>query len=277
MVSASLRRAWQAIVNPTVRLKADFPWKLGMSAKTYGVALIYYFLGTFLSALAVMGAVLLLAFIDPTLPQWIMEEHYGTFLVAASVVSFLCGFGAEVWYLSSRLKKDGLSFRKLTGLNLDSLNGSKWSAIWRGALTWVLIYLADRLVSLIPMPPQHDPAAEFLQSLTGWPLGIMVLLVVTGVIFEEIVFRGFLMNMLRSSLRQKGKVSGFAADAIAITVSAAAFALMHFNLSGFLAYFVAGVILAESYRRSGSLYVPIVAHFINNAIAAAIVLSSLLS
>jgi len=40
---------------------------------------------------------------------------------------------------------------------------------------------------------------------------------------------------------------------------------------------VAGAILAESYRRSGSLYVPIMAHFLNNLTAVIIVLHAMMS
>ncbi len=272
-----LARLWNTLVKPTVRLEPNFPWRLGKSMKTYGVALIYYFLGSFASAFLVMAGVFLLALHNPDFARAALEKYMAPFMVAVTVISFLSGFGLELWYLNRALQKDKLSLRKLCGLNLDSLGGSIWAAIWRGFLTWGFIVVADRLVQLIPMPAAHDPAAEFLQSLAGWPLYVMVLLVVSGVIFEEIIFRGFLFNMIRSSLWKTGASGNFRADVIAIAVSASAFALMHFNLSGFLSYFVAGAILAESYRRSGSLYVPIMAHFLNNLTAVIIVLHAMMS
>lgn len=262
-----LGRAWNSVFRPTARLKADFPWDLGKSAKTYGVAVLVYFAASFLSAVLVMGAVLLTGLFDPEMPMRILESHYLPFLVIASIVSFVAGFGAEVWYLKRQLGKDNLSLTRMIGLNLDSLGGKWWPVLWRGVMAWLVILGVDQVVSLIPMPEVVDPAANFLKSLSGWPLYALAVLVVLGPIFEEIVFRGFLYNMTRSALSKNGTTGRVAADMIALVVSSAAFALMHFNMSGFLAYFVAGAVLAESYRRSGSLYVPIVAHMLNNGVA----------
>ena len=260
------RRAWNAIFHPVTRLNTDFPWDLGKSAKTYGVALVIYFVATFASALALILGVMLTAVVNPNLPQRIITEHYLPFLVVTSIVSFFCGFGAEVWYLKRQLGKDKLSLKTIVGLNLDSLKGSRWSAFWRGVVTWLVIIGVDKLVSFVPMPEMVDPAAEFLKSLSGWPLFALAVLVVVGPVFEELVFRGFLYNMTRSAM-SKGTAGRVMADIVALVVSASAFALMHFNLSGFPAYFIAGAILAESYRRSGSLWVPIIAHVLNNGTA----------
>ncbi len=265
-------RAWNAVFHPSARLNADFPWDLSKSAKTYGVALIVYFVATFLSALAVIGVVLLTALYDPKMPMRIFEQHYLPFLVISSIVSFVVGFGCELWYLQRQLGKDNLSLKRIVGLNLDSLNGSKWSALWRGLVTWLVIIAAGKLIDLIPMPVVVDPAADFLKSLSGWPLYALAVLVTLGPIFEELIFRGFLYNMTRSSVSRNGTTRRVAADVVALIVSAAAFSLMHFNLSGFVAYFVAGAILAESYRRSGSLWVPIIAHMLNNGTAVVLLL-----
>lgn len=267
-----LSRAWDAIFHPVVRLKTDFPWDLGKSAKTYGIALVIYFVVTFASALALIAGVMLTSLVDENLPQRIMTDHYLPFLVISSIVSFFCGFGAEVWYLKRQLGKDKLSLKKIVGLNLDSLKGSKWSALWRGVVTWLVIIGVDKLISFVPMPDVVDPAADFLKALSGWPLYALAALVVVGPIFEELVFRGFLYNMTRSALSNRGTAGRVMADVVALVVSASAFALMHFNLSGFIAYFVAGAILAESYRRSGSLYVPIIAHVLNNGTAVVLLL-----
>lgn len=268
-------RAWNAVFHPTARLSSAFPWDIRKSAKTYGIALVVYFVATFLSAFAVIGAVLLTGLFDSSLPMRIFEQHYLPFLVISSVVSFVVGFGCELWYLKRALGKDNLSLKKIVGLNLDSLKGSKWSAIWRGVVTWLVIIGVGKIVDLIPMPTMVDPAADFLKSLAGWPLYVLAVLVTLGPIFEELIFRGFLYNMTRSSISRNGTTRRVTADILALVISASAFALMHFNLSGFLAYFVAGAILAESYRRSGSLYVPIIAHMLNNGTAVVLLLLSM--
>lgn len=275
MIGNLFWRSWNAIFHPVARLKTDFPWDIAKSAKAYGMALLVYILATTVSSVAIVALVALTAFYDLDLPLRIMEGHKTSFLVAASIVSFLCGFSAEVWYLKRQLGKDKLSLRKIVGWNLDSLNGSVWSAVWRGVVAWLVIIGLDRVVSLIPMPAVYDPAADFLKSLSGWQLYAMAALVVLGPIFEELIFRGFLYNMTRSAISKNGTTRRVMADIVAIVVSSAMFALMHLNLSGFIAYFVAGAVLAESYRRSGSLWVPIIAHCLNNATAVILVLMSL--
>ncbi|OYV27656.1 MAG: hypothetical protein B7W98_01320, partial [Parcubacteria group bacterium 20-58-5] len=42
--------------------------------------------------------------------------------------------------------------------------------------------------------------------------------------------------------------------------------LAHMNLAGLPLYVVSGMVFAEAYRRSGSLYVPMIGHFINNGV-----------
>ena len=257
---------------PEPRLKSDFPWSITKSAKTYGIALAFYFAGTFIPALLIFGGLFGLAYARPDFAEWLIEPQViSGVIVFSTILSFLTGFGAEVWYISKVLAKDGLSLRKQLGLSLDTLNGSRWAAIGWGVVTYGVIMAVDRLASLIPMPEAHDPAASFLSSLTGLGFAAVTMLVILGPIFEEIVFRGFLYSSVRSSLQNKGRV---VADIIALLVSALAFSLLHFNLSGLLAYFVAGAILAESYRRSGSLYVPIVAHCLNNATAVILLIAS---
>lgn len=269
-----LGRACRAVFYPAARLNVDFPWDLAKSAKTYGLALIVYFVATFASALALVGLVAATALFDAELPLRILNDHYLPFLVVTSIVSFLCGFGAEVWYLKRQLGKDSLKLKSIVALNLDSLGGSKWSALWRGVVTWLVIIGLDKLVGFIPMPEVVDPAADFLRALSGWPLYALAVLVVVGPIFEELVFRGFLYNMTRGSLLKNGTTGRVMADVIALVVSSAAFSILHFNMSGFLAYFIAGAVLAEYYRRSGSLYVPIIAHMLNNGTAVVLLLLS---
>ncbi len=265
-------RLWTTVFSPESRLEPNFPWSIAKSAKTYGIALLYYFIGTLIPGLLIFAGLTIAILNKPDLVVWLNDPKASvTFMVTATIVMFVSGFSAELWYVGRVLKKDGLSLRKLLGFNLDTLGGNAWSAIWRGLVTYGILMAVDPLISLIPMPAAHDPAAAFLNSLTGWAFAAVAVLVIAGPIFEELIFRGFLYNSVRSSMWKRGRLL---ANIVALVVSSAAFALMHFNISGLVAYFVAGAILAESYRRSGSLYVPIVAHCLNNATAVVLLLMS---
>lgn len=87
--------------------------------------------------------------------------------------------------------------------------------------------------------------------------GLLALLVVTSVlapIGEELVFRGYLLNMLRSRYRLW----------VAIAASCAFFGVFHFKDAIFAA--ATGVILALVYLRHGSLWPAILVHGLYNLI-----------
>lgn len=81
--------------------------------------------------------------------------------------------------------------------------------------------------------------------------------VVLAPLAEEIFFRGYLF---RAVAFRKGVVRG-------LLYSSLLFGLIHLNLAAFLPIVVGSAVLALAYRRSGDLWVPIVAHAVNNAVA----------
>lgn len=71
---------------------------------------------------------------------------------------------------------------------------------------------------------------------------------------EEILFRGFLLRSLRVFRKS-----------LCVLMSAVAFALMHFSVTGFPMFFVCGLILGMAYISTGSLAVSVAIHFLYNA------------
>lgn len=265
-----VKQLWTALVHPTVRLQANFPWTISKLGATYGIALLFFIAGTFLPVVAFAAAIAVLAYFNIEAPLlWITQDQAG-FIAVTMITTFATGFGAEIWYLSRALKKDGFSLSAALALNTKSLGGSWLKVILWSVLAFGAMALVNELVSLIPMPKVIDPAADIVKAMTGWKFLALALLISTGPFLEEVVFRGFLYNVLRSSLRN-GKLTNAirtqgVADFLAAFLSGLAFAIAHMNLSGFLFYLAMGMVLAESYRRSGSLWVPVIAHSINNTI-----------
>ncbi len=104
-----------------------------------------------------------------------------------------------------------------------------------------------------------DPLLPIVQSLTtalpaAW---LAVLLVVIVPIGEEVFFRGIVYGGLRTR---------WGAGAAAV-VSAAFFAVAHFQLVHGLPIFVLGLLLAYLYERTRSLVAAVVTHALNNAVA----------
>lgn len=72
-------------------------------------------------------------------------------------------------------------------------------------------------------------------------------------ICEEFVFRGILLY----------EYSGYG-KFCAITLSSLAFAMLHFDINGFLSYFFCGIVLGSAYYVTQNLFITIILHLANN-------------
>lgn len=278
MLSRTLSHLINLVTNPTVRLEANFPWTLGKSLKTYGIASLFYLVGTLVPMLLFSALFKLILANFPELFTNLSEQGFLLIVVIMALVCFVTGFVAELWYIRRKLKLEKFSFKKTLALNLNSLNGSWWAAFWRALVGFACVVAVTQVVEqALPVSHVSDPAAEFAKSLSGIPALLFVFLgVVVAPIVEEIVFRGFLFNALRTSFRSDTALRFFRhvelGDLAASLTSGLVFGLFHMNFMQFPAlnwaalpiYTVTGMVLAESYRRSGSLYVPILVHAFNN-------------
>ena len=75
---------------------------------------------------------------------------------------------------------------------------------------------------------------------------------------EELFFRGFLQNTF---------LNFFKSSHLAIVITSILFSLIHFDLEGFIPRLFLGAILGYMFLWTQSLWVPIIAHFVNNALA----------
>lgn len=123
-----------------------------------------------------------------------------------------------------------------------------------------LITVADlgweRLLKLAGLPVARQELVDlFLDAKSPALLGLMIVLALfVAPISEEIVFRAGLFRFLRARTPRW----------VALVASAGLFALVHANWVSFLPLFVLGVVFAESYERTGSIAVPILAHALFN-------------
>lgn len=103
-----------------------------------------------------------------------------------------------------------------------------------------------------------NPVAGILQKLPQFGIGGLLLSVLTiGVaapLGEEMLFRGFAFNTLK---RRLGLPAG-------LLLSALLFTLPHTYALGLVPVFLMGLLLAWTYQHSGSLWVPIIIHAVNN-------------
>lgn len=95
---------------------------------------------------------------------------------------------------------------------------------------------------------------------TQAPLGLMINLLMIGVIAavgEELIFRGLLQRLLQEMIRNIH---------VAVLITAILFSAFHFQFYSFLPRFILGIILGYLMFYGRSIWYPIFAHFVNNAL-----------
>ena len=86
----------------------------------------------------------------------------------------------------------------------------------------------------------------------------LIVIAIIPAIGEELLFRGVIQKLFTELANSKG---------FAVILTAVLFSALHMQFFGFFPRFALGVLLGYLYVWSGSLWVPITAHFINNAMA----------
>jgi membrane protease YdiL (CAAX protease family) len=166
---------------------------------------------------------------------------------------------AVVWFV----RRGGGSARDL-GLSLPKGKSGSWprvlglaSATFVAMYIVVVIYgLAIDAFGLDFLEPDQQVPDEFYDSDVA--LAVLGVAIVIGApITEEIFFRGFLFGGTRP----------LTGAMLAAVITGFIFSLAHYNPGLILPFTAIGAMLALSYQRSGTLFVPIGAHFLFNLVS----------
>ena len=114
-------------------------------------------------------------------------------------------------------------------------------------------------------------ARELTEMLAAAPtIGTMLLnlvvLAAVPAIGEELSFRGVLLGLIDGDTTLGARTSPSRRTHIAVWVVGIIFSLIHFQFYGFIPRMLLGVVLGYLLVWTGSLWVPMVAHFTNNAL-----------
>ena len=252
----------------------------------------YYFLAAAVFACALPWLIHAIDPVFPDLINWVantLSQDDGkpnmTFMMVLSLISFVMGFGMQLRYIAFEMRKEGISLREAMSLTLKPLKGSWWGAMLFNlvvpvAVAYVLTQLIGEAVVSI-LGPGHQPTVEMAKQATGGNFLLFAVMAVIGApLFEELIFRGFLYQVIRCSLLREPQPSnrvfelfhklfgGKRAELSAIIISSLMFSLLHmqFNPTTLVMLFVLGCVQAEIYRRTGSLYTGMLLHAVNNGI-----------
>ena len=137
------------------------------------------------------------------------------------------------------------------------LGGAPWGAFALGAVGILgLAPLADRVVKLLkPFFPERNSLEMIEAAIRGQPLWLLVpFLAVMPALGEELLCRGVLQRSVRSPW-------------LALPLSAVLFAALHMDPLHMAGVLPLGFYLAWLGHVSGSVWVPVAAHFMNNLAA----------
>ena len=180
----------------------------------------------------------------------VMQDLEAVTRIAGNSLSNLILYSAPfllvVWLALARKKRKDPEFK----LVFSSLSPAKMARV--ALATWCIYFLIDPIVDLIPMPKFFQDL--ILQLLSDHSLPSILMLVIAAPIFEELLFRGIILDGL---LKRYSPTK-------AIIWSAVLFGLVHLNPWQFLAALALGVFMGWVYYRTGSLLATIFIHFIAN-------------
>ena len=176
--------------------------------------------------------------------------------------------------MRGQLAKHGHSLLEVIALSRKYFVGSRLRLVACGLLTFAVAIVLEQAFAAIWPGEIKDKTAEMINGMHGLSFTLMALLAVFAPIFEEIIFRGFVYGSIRGALHKRlPAVDGcgyrrqvMLFDLSAAFFSALLFGLAHLNLSALPVYIILGMVFAEAYRRTGSLYVPMIGHFVNNGV-----------
>lgn len=163
------------------------------------------------------------------------------------------------------LMRWGMTLRHL-GLSRHQLAQGVKQGLSYGPLVFILVIVTGVIVELFyPMSPSDvQPFTEMvLQASSPIQLAVLFLFgVIMAPCAEELYFRGLLFTVLRQNLGLGG----------GIVISGMVFGLLHFDLPRLLPLMIGGMALAILYHKSKSLYAPMIAHGVWNALMFFIIL-----
>ncbi len=157
-----------------------------------------------------------MAAIDPVYPKlmkWLadlLSDKQGnpnmSFVMTLSTVAFVMGFGMQMRSIDRSLRQAGQSLRQFMALNVDKRRGRTWwitslKVLWPALLALALFQPVEWAVIQV-LGPSSQATVEMARKATGSNFLMFAIMAAIGApIFEELVFRGFLFQVLRGGLK----------------------------------------------------------------------------
>jgi len=226
------------------------------------LGLLFQFFGAFLAALFYgfrISEILSLGAFDD--PKYVAASKLiqiigsiGTFIVPAFLFSFL--FGGDLFsYYRFKDPVNWVAVFLTVGMMVSVIPLVNYLAEVNMRMEFP-IGSVDRLMRTMEADAEKIMRA-FTATKSVWGLVVNLLMVgVLAAVGEELIFRGLFQKLLTGMLKNPH---------MAILVTAILFSAFHFQFFSFLPRFVLGLILGYLMYLGRSIWFPIIAHFVNNA------------
>ncbi len=122
-------------------------------------------------------------------------------------------------------------------------------------LTYMAMIVYSTILTMLKIQTQGDSLVDLL-SAAKWPVGFVIPTVIAAPFAEEVFFRGFLFQGLRSKL-------GWNSAAL---LSSSIFALLHLQLAAMIPTFLLGYLFCFTFHKSNSIWPGIILHFLINSL-----------
>jgi membrane protease YdiL (CAAX protease family) len=200
-------------------------------------------------------------FIISALKYFQIVNQIGVFIVPALLFVILSSDNFTSYLsLDKRIKRFSIFFGFL--VLFVSLPFINWLVLANGEM-----HLPDFFSGIESWMRRSEEKAQQLTEIflsTGTWSGLVINLVMIGglaAIGEELIFRGILVRLFREWTHSVH---------LAVLIPAVLFSALHLQFYGFFGRLVLGIILGYLFVWSGSLWVPVIVHFLNNAMAVVI-------
>ena len=155
------------------------------------------------------------------------------------------------------IKIGRLSFKEV--LSLKFTRASNYLLILLASIPiFILVTLLSQIINIIyPFPEQYLENFQNLYFLEGrtFLYSLFIIALLPGIV-EEVMFRGYFIK----AFREKGIWNS-------IVISAILFAILHLDIFRFVPVAILGVWMGYLLVKSGSIFLPILAHTANNSLA----------
>jgi uncharacterized protein len=183
----------------------------------------------------------------------------GTFLlmcVPAFVYLFVCHGGKKIWLGFNKyinIYQVLIAFGIMFFVNILATPLADFSKA-------LLAHLPSLNTKALSLETAYNDQVALLGNLTSWKEYLIGLVIIAFLpaFFEEVFFRGALQNLFDRWWKK---------SLLAILVTSLLFSLIHMSIYLFLSRALLGFALGWMFYRSKNLWVNIIAHFLNNAIA----------